>query len=115
MISKRQQYGFLSLDMAISLIVLSIVITLATMWQIKQLDTKEYRIAADHQRTIAEAQSKYLKDNFSAVLANATATVPVQITVPMLINTHHLPAGFSSTNVFGQTIIGLARKPTPHH
>lgn len=114
MISKRHQYGFLSLDMAIGLVVLSIVITLATMWQIKQLDAQEYRIAADQQRTIAEAQSKYLKDNFSAVLANATATVPVQITVPMLINTHHLPAGFSSTNVFGQTIIGLARKPNPN-
>ena len=114
MISKRQQYGFLSLDMAISLIVLSIVITLATMWQIKQMDAQEYRITADHQRTIAEAQSKYLKDNFSAVLANATATAPVQITVPMLINTHHLPAGFSPTNTFGQTVIGLARKPNPN-
>ena len=58
MISKRHQYGFLSLDMAIGLVVLSIVITLATMWQIKQLDAQEYRIAADQQRTIAEAQSK---------------------------------------------------------
>lgn len=111
MVNNTNQRGFLSLDMAIGLMVLSIVITLATLWQFKQMDAQDYRIAADQQKTIAQAQVKYLKDNFAAVLANATPTVPVQITVPMLINTHYLPAGFSATNVFGQTILGLARKP----
>ena len=114
MTSKRKQRGFLSLDMAIGLVVFSIVVTLATIWQIRQMDAQDYRIAADQQRTISEAQAKYLKDNFSTVLANATATVPVQITVPMLINTNYLPAGFSSTNSFGQMILGLARKPNPN-
>lgn len=32
----------------------------------------------------------------------------------MLINTNYLPADFSSTNSFGQTILGLARKPNPN-
>jgi hypothetical protein len=115
MISKKKsQRGFLSLDAAIGLMVFSIVVTLATILQIRQMDAQDYRIAADQQRTISEAQGKYLKDNFSTVLANATATVPVQITVPMLINTNYLPAGFSSTNSFGQTILGLARKPNPN-
>ncbi|MDE1912168.1 MAG: shufflon system plasmid conjugative transfer pilus tip adhesin PilV [Pseudomonadota bacterium] len=114
MTSKRKQRGFLSLDMAFGLIVFSVVVTMAIIWQIRQMDAQDYRIAADQQRTISEAQAKYLKDNFNAVLNNATATVPVQITVPMLINTHYLPAGFSSTNSFGQTILGLARKPNPN-
>ncbi|WP_248915984.1 shufflon system plasmid conjugative transfer pilus tip adhesin PilV [Pseudomonas moorei] len=114
MTSKNKQRGFLSLDMAIGLIVFSVVVTLATVWQLRQMAAQDYRIAADQQRTISEAQAKYLKDNFSTVLANATATVPVQITVQMLINTNYLPAGFSSTNVFGQTILGLARKPNPN-
>lgn len=114
MINNNNQRGFLSLDMAIGLMVLSIVITLATLWQFKQMDAQDYRIAADQQKTIAQAQVNYLKDNFATVLANATPTVPVQITVPMLINTHYLPAGFSATNVFGQTILGLARKPNPN-
>ncbi|MCF4993139.1 shufflon system plasmid conjugative transfer pilus tip adhesin PilV, partial [Pseudomonas gessardii] len=83
MTSKNKQRGFLSLDMAIGLVVFSIVVTFAIVWQIKQMDAQDYRIAADQQRTIAEAQAKYLKDNFSTVLANASATVPVQITVPM--------------------------------
>lgn len=114
MTSKNKQRGFLSLDMAIGLIVFSVVVTLATIWQIRQMDGQDYRIAADQQRTISEAVAKYMKDNFNALLNNATATVPAQITVPMLINTSYLPAGFSSTNTFGQTILGLARKPNPN-
>ncbi len=114
MTSEHNQRGFLSLDMAIGLLVFSVVVTLAVVWQIRQMDAQDYRIAADQQRTVAEAQAKYLKDNFNVVLANASATVPVQITVPMLINTNYLPAGYSSTNNFGQTIIGLARKPNPN-
>lgn len=36
--SKRNKRGFLSLDAAIGLIVFSIVVTLATIWQIRQMD-----------------------------------------------------------------------------
>jgi len=114
MTSRNKQRGFLSLDMAIGLAVFSVVVTLAIAWQIKQMDSQDYRIVADQQRTISEALAKYLKDNYRVVQANATATVPVQITVPMLVNTHYLPAGFSPTNAYGQTILGLARKPNPN-
>ncbi|WKN24444.2 shufflon system plasmid conjugative transfer pilus tip adhesin PilV [Azotobacter vinelandii] len=112
MTSKRKQAGMLSLDMAIALMVLAILVTLATLWIVRQADAQDYRIAADQQRTVAEAQVKYLKDNFKAVL-NATATTPAQITVAMLRNTNYLPSGFSDTNAFGQTIIGLARRSPP--
>ena len=70
MINNNNQQGFLSLDMAIGLMVLSIVITLATLWQFKQMDAQDYRIAADQQKTIAQAQVNYLKDNY----ANRTGT-----------------------------------------
>lgn len=63
---------------------------------------------------MSEAFSKYLKDNYAVVLASAGPTTPVQVTVAMLQNTNYLPAGFSSTNNFGQTLIGLARKPNPN-
>ncbi|ERT15336.1 shufflon system plasmid conjugative transfer pilus tip adhesin PilV [Pseudomonas sp. CAH-1] len=111
MINKRNQAGMLIVDAVMTLLVLSILITLASFWIIKQMDAQDFRIAADKQKAVAEAVSKYLKDNFSTVLASATATKPVQITVPMLRNTNFLPSGFTDTNGFGQTIIGLARKP----
>ncbi|WAJ37255.1 shufflon system plasmid conjugative transfer pilus tip adhesin PilV [Pseudomonas sp. GOM7] len=114
MISKRSQSGFLGVDAVITLIVLSIMIALATGWVTRQMDQQDYRIAADQQRTVAEAFSKYLKDHYSTVLANATATAPAQITVAMLRSTQYLPDGYSDTNLFGQTIIGLARRPNPN-
>ncbi|MEZ1842002.1 shufflon system plasmid conjugative transfer pilus tip adhesin PilV, partial [Pseudomonas putida] len=111
MINKRKQAGMLGLDAIMALLVLSVLISLGSVWIIKQMDSQDFRIAADKQRAVADAVSKYLKDNFSTVLASATATNPVQITVPMLRNTNFLPAGFTDTNGFGQTIVGLARKP----
>lgn len=114
MINKRNQAGMLAVDAVMTLLVLSILLSLASVWVIRQMDAQDFRIAADKQKAVAEAVSKYLKDNFSTVLANATATNPVQITVPMLRNTNFLPPGFTDTNGFGQTIIGLARKPNPN-
>lgn len=111
MINKRRQAGLLSVDAAIGLIVLAVLVTVAVLWMVNMSNQQSYRIAADKQQTFAEAFSKYLKDNFAVVLANATATAPVQVTVTMLQNTNYLPAGFSDTNAFGQTIIGLARRP----
>ncbi|CAH0648200.1 MULTISPECIES: shufflon system plasmid conjugative transfer pilus tip adhesin PilV [Pseudomonas] len=111
MINKRNQAGMLGVDAVMALLVLSVLITLGSVWIIKQMDAQDFRIAADKQKAVADAVSKYLKDNFSTVLASATATNPVQITVPMLRNTNFLPAGFTDTNGFGQTIVGLARKP----
>lgn len=113
MISKHNQAGFLGVDAVMALIVLTIMLSLATSWIITTQNQQDYRIAADQQRTVAEALSKYLKDHYATVLANATATAPVQITVAMLRNTNYLPEGYSDTNLFGQTIIGLARRPNP--
>ncbi|QCI14084.1 shufflon system plasmid conjugative transfer pilus tip adhesin PilV [Pseudomonas putida] len=114
MMSKRKQRGFASLDAMVGLIVLTIVLSLAGGYAIDAAKKQDYRIAAEQQRTMSEAFSKYLKDNYAVVLASAGPTSPVQVTVAMLQNTNYLPAGFSSTNSFGQTLIGLARKPNPN-
>lgn len=114
MISKSKQAGMLSIDAAMTLLVLTVLITLASYWMIKQTDARDFKIAADKQITVAEALSKYLKDNYKTVLESATATAPAQITVAMLQNTNYLPDGFGDTNGFGQTIIGLARRPNPN-
>ncbi|PKF23671.1 shufflon system plasmid conjugative transfer pilus tip adhesin PilV [Pseudomonas hunanensis] len=110
MASKRGQAGFFTIDGLFGLIVMSIMLSLAGWWMLNYGNQQDYRIAAEHQRTVADAFAKYLKDNYSVVLSNASPTTPVQVTVDMLQNTKYLPAGFSSTNSFGQTIVGLARR-----
>jgi len=104
----------MSLDAMVGLIVLTIVLSIAGVWAIEATNKRDYQIAAEQQRTMSEAFSKYLKDNYAVVLASAGPTTPVQVTVAMLQNTNYLPAGFSSTNSFGQTLVGLARKPNPN-
>ena len=110
MASKRGQAGFFTIDGLFGLIVMSIMLSLAGWWMLNYGNQQDYRIAAEHQRTVADAFAKYLKDNYSVVLSNAGPTTPVQVTVDMMQNTKYLPAGFSSTNSFGQTIVGLARR-----
>ena len=110
MASKRGQAGFFTIDGLFGLIVLSMMLSLAGWWMFSLGNQQDYRIAAEHQRTVADAFAKYLKDNYSVVLNNAGPTTPVQVTVDMMQNTKYLPAGFSSTNSFGQTIVSLARR-----
>lgn len=110
MASKGGQAGFLTIDGLFGLIGMSIMLSLAGWWMFNYGNQQDYRIAAEHQRTVADAFAKYLKDNYSVVLTNAGPTTPVQVSVDMMQNTKYLPAGFSSTNSFGQTIVGLARR-----
>lgn len=110
MASKRNQAGFFTIDALFGLMVLAIMLSLAGWWMFSFSNQQDYRIAAEHQRTVADAFAKYLKDNYSVVLTNAGPTTPVQVAVDMMQNTKYLPAGFSSTNGFGQTVVGLARR-----
>lgn len=110
MASKCKQAGFFTIDALFGLLVLAIMLSLAGWWMLSFSNQQDYRIAAEHQRTVAEAFAKYLKDNYTVVLANSGPTTPVQVTVDMMQNTKYLPAGFSPTNGFGQTLIGLARR-----
>lgn len=107
----RRQAGFIAIEFLFALVALVVVATLGMRELGRTMDSQNYQIAAKHQQVVADAATKYLKDNFSAVLALAAPTAPAQITIPMLRNTGYLPTGFSDTNVFGQSVLVLARKP----
>lgn len=113
MTSRFRQQGLMAIDALVALIVLSVLLTLGIGVAVKQMELNDYRIVADQQRVFADAFGKYLKDNYAAMLANATATSSAQVTTDMLINTGYLPQGFSSTNMFGQSLLGLARQSAP--
>jgi hypothetical protein len=58
-----------------------------------------------------KALNKYKQNNDTALLAVATAVTPATVTVPMLIATTDLPAGFSDTNSYGATLQGQFLQP----
>ena len=104
--------GFIAVEMLFGLVALALMTTMGIELMAKRMDSQNYQIAAQQQQQVADAAAKYLKDNFTAVSASAGPTTPAQITVAMLRNTNYLPTGFADTNVFGQTFIVLARKPS---
>jgi type II secretory pathway pseudopilin PulG len=107
----RRNGGFISIEILVVLIVITLAIAKGTQLYMEYLDGLNQQMAAQQQLKIAEAGSKYIKDNFAAVLAAAGPTAPAVITVAMLKNTKYLPAGFSDKNIYGQDYRILARKP----
>lgn len=107
----RRNSGFVSIEIMVVLIVIALAIAKGTQLYMEYLDGLNQQMAAQQQMKVAEAGSKYIKDNFAAVLAVAGPTTPAVITVAMLKNTHYLPAGFSDKNIYGQDYRILARKP----
>lgn len=74
-------------------------------------DTKN-TLTASQTRTFGEAVKAYVKTNYSAVMAVATATTPAMIDVPTLIAAGNLTAGFLTTNAFGQSQCALILQPS---
>lgn len=106
--------GFISIELMIALVVIAIATAGGISVLMSYLDGLDEQHAAQQQQQVAKAAEKYLKDNFSTVLASAGTTAPAVITVPMLRNTRYLPAGFRDTNIYGQQYQVLARKPAPN-
>jgi type II secretory pathway pseudopilin PulG len=108
------QGGFIAVEFLFAIIAFILLSAIGASLLASRMDSQNYTIAAQQQQAVADAAAKYLKDNFSAVLASATPTVPAQITLTMLRNTNYLPSGFGDTNAFGQNFLVLARSPAPN-
>ncbi|MBX4139594.1 shufflon system plasmid conjugative transfer pilus tip adhesin PilV [Pseudomonas sp. S5F11] len=112
--TQNKQAGFIAIEVMFVIIVFVVMSAIGAQQLSRHMDSQNYQIAAQQQQAVADAAAKYLKDYFSTVVASATPTVPVQITVAMLRNTKYLPIGFGDTNAFGQTFLVLARSPAPN-
>ncbi|NWC89939.1 shufflon system plasmid conjugative transfer pilus tip adhesin PilV [Pseudomonas reactans] len=110
----RNQRGVGLVEAMIVLIIAAIAFGSAAQQYSKYLDNITNKQAADHATLIAAAASKYLKDNYAAVLALAGPTTPAVITVAMLKTTNYLPAGISDKNAFGQTYNIQVVEPIPN-
>lgn len=76
-------------------------------WLSDDADNKINRVTADHDKQVVLAAAQYIKDNYAAVLANATASTPATITVPMLQSQYPqmFATGFSTNNPYAQTVV----------
>ncbi|MDK3022932.1 shufflon system plasmid conjugative transfer pilus tip adhesin PilV [Cupriavidus taiwanensis] len=71
--------------------------------------------AASQMLVFDKAALQFVQDEAATLVAQTTPTVHVNVTPAMLINGGYLPAGFSATNVFGQTWLLQVLQPTPNN
>lgn len=110
--SIKYQKGLTLLEAIVSLGILSAVVA-GTATLLSQYSTAtQANVAAQHMKTIADATQAYIRDNYSAVMATATATTPTLIRVSTLQGSGHLAAGVSETNNFGQRVCALVLEPS---
>ena len=109
---RSSERGLTLLEMLMSLSILGgVVVGVTQLAQSAGEDTRA-SITALHTRTVGDAASAYIKDNFAAITAIATPTTPVLIRVPDLVATGYLSPGFSVTNPRQQATCVLVLEPT---
>lgn len=111
-VRRRAQAGLTLLETVLGLTILSVgLVGLNSLWDRYSDDTGN-SVAASQVRTFGEAAKSYIKDNYAAVQAVATATAPALIDVSTLIAAGKLPTGYVNSNAFGQTTCALVLEPT---
>lgn len=107
----RSQRGFTAFEVMVVLIVSIAMLGLGAQYISSYTDNLANQAAADHMNLIANAASRYIKDNYASVLAAAEPLKPATITVPMLKSTGYLSPVIAERNPFGQHYQILALKP----
>lgn len=94
--------GFSLIEMGITLGVLAVMLPLiASVVTARQREIRE-QVAAQQLKTVTDAASYYVKENF-ATLYSAAAAGTVAVPVASLVAAGKLPSSFQSKNGYGQT------------
>lgn len=105
-----RQRGFLSIEAMAVLMVAIAGMTIAWQWLAKDADRKTNQATAEHVQIVADATTRWMKDNYSTIAAVATPTVEYDAATAL---SGYLPAGFEPVSPFGQTYSIRIYKATP--
>ncbi len=106
------QRGFTAFEVMVVLIISIAMLGLGAQYMASYADNLSNQATADHMNLVANAASRYIKDNYAAVLAAAGPLKPATITVSMLKRTGYLATVIAELNPFGQHYQILALKPS---
>jgi prepilin-type N-terminal cleavage/methylation domain-containing protein len=68
-------------------------------------------LVAEHLRRVSDAYKAYIRDNFAAVAAASSATVPAYVPISTLVATGYLQPGFAAKNAYDQSVCMLVLQP----
>ena len=108
---RRKQLGMTLLEVMMSLAIISTALVGLSVIADKYSTDTKLTITASQERAFGEATKAYIKDNYAAIQAIATPTAPALIDAATLIAAGNLPAGFLTTNAYGQSMCALVLEP----
>ncbi|MDK9702576.1 MAG: shufflon system plasmid conjugative transfer pilus tip adhesin PilV [Sulfuritalea sp.] len=108
---RHSQNGITLLELVIALGLMAGVMT--GLYQLVDTFNQNTRTAvvSQHMSTVGQAAQAYIKDNYSAVSAVATATTPALIRVSTLSGANYLQSGYSVSNTYNQNVCVLVLQP----
>jgi type II secretory pathway pseudopilin PulG len=111
MMNRIAQRGITLLEVTVALVIMGgVFIGLNTMIERWSNDTVA-ATTAQQTRTLGDAASAYIKDNYSAVMTAASSATPALITVATLQGAGYLPSGFALANNYQQNQCVLVLEP----
>lgn len=114
-VTGKRQRGVTLLEVLVSLGIMAGVLSGVAQLADQYIEDTKSALAAQQMVAVGNAAQAYIKDNYTTVMANATAAAPALITVPMLTTAGYLQSGFSTTNNFGQSVCVLVLEPTANN
>ncbi|PJA43900.1 MAG: shufflon system plasmid conjugative transfer pilus tip adhesin PilV, partial [Verrucomicrobia bacterium CG_4_9_14_3_um_filter_43_20] len=107
----KNQRGFTLLEMALALSVASMGLLAIADYSQKHVEEMKIQVSGDYMTNIGKAAKAYIDDNYNTIVGIASPTTPFELDVSTLIAANYLPAGYSSTDPFGQQIKVLVLEP----
>lgn len=109
----RKQSGFTLIELMVALVIVAALSSGIYKVLIQDVERQKAAIAAENMKIIGQAAKRYIQDNYSGILAVATATQPALITTGMLSSAGYLAGGFSATNAYGHNMCVLVSELAP--
>lgn len=113
--SRHSQRGITLVEALVSIGILATITTGIVALTNQASEDTRASVTALHLKTVGDAANAYIKDNYAAVTAVATDTVPALIRVSDLVSAGYLNSGFSLKNARQQDTCVLVLEPTANN
>lgn len=111
-LKRKRQRGLTLLEVIIALGIMSVVVLGASTLIDTYAQNMRASATAEQFSSFGNAANAYIRDNYAAVEAVATAATPALIRVSTLTATGYLQNGFGAQNSYGQSICALVLQPS---
>lgn len=108
----KRQLGFTLIEVMVGLVLMALALVVLSTMVGNSAERSRETLAAQHMRQVVDASQRYVADNNATLLASATASTPVVLSVATLKTAGYLPTQFTVTNPYQQSYQIRVLEPT---